>query len=729
MKFKNIFILLIFIILLVSFVSAAKEVVVNYYENYIEDPQAYVNSNGGDGIIVESGAKIVNSFPEDKGAISTLTTVQGDDGEELPGGNEKIFVNLKDLPRGSKILKDGSIVINEGETNEVKISNGRISKAEDGSFDIGEGVIEINRKEYAGTADSFKPLNLKFSDDKITLSSEDTVGQIDMINGNLLFDFVGSVSIYSDGHIDIEKGTYFSAYRNLGAMDIETWHIGEKETDQDGITTTYTGIAEKISYSNDINWKPSDDNQAYIKYYNDNGVETIDIENVDFILNMGIYESFFQDGKTNIISNAVENGEINIDISDKKGGLFIDNRGVNVMGDIADINLNSRYTDNNGETHNLIIDEYGTINICSECREVGRAFQRLDNLLKKRTESFSGNRIRLESSTIITEAYYTEDNIEVYRTNEDETFIIDLDSESVLYKKGNEDYKFINIDMDGKIKFSDKQELIGPITTRLIERENDAIKKGILPNGAYTLTPKVDLRMRGKMISPLEQRNAGDILVKDPAIKGIGSDVFRLDTDTGEYKIVASSWPGSLIDSKMSMTPSDFDSYMKGKYVEIIPYSYEGPYDAKAGYADIKIVDSRGNTIGTIKNEGEGMFAKLNVYGPDNKKIGSYIQLEDAKKAFEGRALHEWYSKPKTQSFGEGIFEDIQRAREYSYRGYDNSKAGADFKILNSQENQIGRIWRSNMGNEYYVYDIDGNIIGKYDTLDKAKENFELKNR
>ena len=390
----------------------------------------------------------------------------------------------------------------------------------------------------------------------------------------------------------------------------------------------------------------------------------------------------------------------------------------------------SNFLASNGHEYKLGSDQ--SFIRCSEpCKEVGKAYQRLDGLVKETTERVVGDitkRARLTDSTIVTEAYTMKvgsKNLEVYRTydvktGKEEVFI--SDGSQVLYNEGavpgGQNYKQMVLDEDGNLELA--RPRLSKELADVIDLEDTARGKTKIPDGAGTYTPKVNLKTRGQLFSPLKERNAGDILIKDPRIKGIGSEVYRLNPNTGRYDIVASSWPGSI--GKRTMTPTEFSEYQKGKHVEVVPYKYDGFDDAKAG-AKFKIVDSNGNNVGKI--ERGNLFREYDLLDPNNKKIGSYKSLKDAQNAFETKALHEWYSKPKLEDWAEGFADDIQRAgakvnrqtlNQFKYEGTRNYLSG----LTQAQGGQLLELQKKHglrfkegfsKSNDILVYDSRGNLI------------------
>ena len=360
--------------------------------------------------------------------------------------------------------------------------------------------------------------------------------------------------------------------------------------------------------------------------------------------------------------------EVNINGVGEEGIVEINKDGVKIKyrpdgrytttGDLNDFpQMNQKLAD--GHELKIMPTENGcSIQKCSDCKEVGKAYERLSEHVRERTKNVLGDNIKLNDATIITEAYITKDNIEVYRaydskTLDSETYIVDLDNKLLLYQIGDGNFQEVTLNSNGEVELLEVNN--GPITSELIREENIHSKIDSIPDGGFTMTPKVDLRMRGTVLSPLRQKNAGDILIKDPSIKGLNSELARLNSNTGNYEIVASSFPGSIARSKMSMTPLDFDRYTKDKNVEVIPYKYGNGVMTKSGGFDWVITDSKGNQVGKMLSKGWQVDDNVYLYGPTGKKIGAYTSSKDAARAFEGRALYEWYSsKPRTGKHEDG---------------------------------------------------------------------------
>jgi len=610
---KLIFAGFVFLLLInIYFVSAAP---------IISDSQEYFDSVLGKGrIIVEDGATIASTSND-------LLTTQTKEGE---GGEQKVTFNMKELPAGTKILKDGTIVINSGKANEVKISAGTITKKKDGSFDIKNPFLEFKNRKFNSMISSSKEtlsLNLNIGEDKISIKSENMISDtkddktISMFKG-------GQVTFYSDGHKAIEKGTYYKSYKDGREM----WSLGTTNIGADD-SITYTGVNGKVSFSDDVNWKPTG-TEAYVKNYDKDGTDTLEIKNVDFQMNMEVTDKFFLDRKTSIETSVKGEGIINIDYNSGSGSVIAKSDGVSTEGNLAGVNLNSEYKDANGETHNLILNEDGTILKCSEpCRECGQAYQLLSNQLSKSNSKLTNDIIKF--------AYKNDQNQFVYRTVNGEIYIYDVDKGITIYSKNGEDFKRV---LNGQEFPLDN---IGPITQQTISKEIAAQKasneqgKEILPNGASSITPVVNIEMIDKL-SNGDRRDfvgkTGDILVQNSLKAG---QVFRLNTETGNYDWYIDG------DFKDSLSPQRFNQYSSNANVQIIPYSYSGG----------TIKDSTGKKVGSMENSAD----RISLYDYNGNKIGIYPSLNDAKRAFEGRPWWQSNSRPNIPPSSESAEELLRR--------------------------------------------------------------------
>ena len=670
-KMKKLFIflligiLLLNIFLLIHFVYALTVVPQEkYYEDLIKDPQAYVRAISPT-ISVENGAKIVSVDSNDPGLVSILGPAYDEADNELLGGNERVLVDLKELPKGSKILKDGSILINEGKPNELKISEGEITKKDDGSLDIRGAIIEINGKRYSKSLDSLESLNVKVLDDKITLTSRDITGQYDSINGAIgsaHFNFAGSISVYSDGHIDIEKGTYFSKYRNLGNADREIWHIG-KEIEINGIKT-YTGTAEKIAFSDNLDWAiPM--KQAYIKTYLRNGEEMLFIGNVNFKLDISLYNEFLEGIKTNVFTDPLKNGKINFYIEGSNGNLFVDSNGVNTQGDVAGINLNSKFIGEDGKTHDFILSEDGSVKICSDpCRECGQAKELLRNeAFKNPGEKDYSFRIRLGDNTLLKEAVkISDENSRIYKaydlkTGKEEIYYSSEGGK--MYTKDGSEWKLITKEEGKPYEFISIKGIASQKEIAVMQ----GLDKGNYPSGSVSITPAVDTKMIGKLSG--KANLAGDIVVQGKFETSIGGTNIPT-SNTQTFKLNPSSGKFETEGGMLRMTPEQFNNYLKDPNIkyEVVPYTYkfEGP-SAKSAPTTI-IRDSTGKIVGAIRSDAfenggtSRLVIKNNGYFTDSTEadsskdvriLGTYkYSGNDAKKAFEGRALYQWYLRPSS---------------------------------------------------------------------------------
>tara|TARA_Y100000034_G_scaffold422_2_gene551 strand:+ start:744 stop:2885 length:2142 start_codon:yes stop_codon:yes gene_type:complete len=313
-----------------------------------------------------------------------------------------------------------------------------------------------------------------------------------------------------------------------------------------------------------------------------------------------------------------------------------------------------------GDGHEMKVSNLGGRSVfakCSEpCREVGHAFNRLKGQLNgvERTTLINGERksfrLNIDPETIVTEAYNLEgSDIEVFRTvlpssGVTETYLTDLSNGDVFYREGNDDFQKYYINEKGRIeliKVTDSPTAT-PTVKWAMNNEIIASKEGehSLPQTGYSITPKVDTKIIGKLSDvQFGGYEAGDTLIKNKYSKSINSEIWKYDDKTGNY---VQQPPFKIV----SITPKEFNKYISSKnnIVEVKPYAYEGFDDSKAG-TELKIKDYRGNTVGNIQRN--NLFREYNLYDPKGKKIGSYKNLQDAKRSFESKALHEWYLRPK----------------------------------------------------------------------------------
>jgi hypothetical protein len=256
--------------------------------------------------------------------------------------------------------------------------------------------------------------------------------------------------------------------------------------------------------------------------------------------------------------------------------------------------------------------------------------------------------LNIDPETIVTEAYNLEgSDIEVFRTilpstGVTETYLTDLGNGDVFYKEGDDDFQKYYINDLGEIELL--KVVDSPTATSTVKwAMNNEIRsrrsgEHSLPLTGFSITPKVDVKMIGELSEfQFGRIDAGDVLIQSS--RAINADRWNYNQKTG-------NWDRLNRDRERSVSPKEFNEIRstRGVSVEVIPYKYEGFEDIKAG-ASLKIKDSRGVNVGSI--ERSNLRREYYLYGPSGKKIGSYNNPDDAKRAFESKALHEYYIKPK----------------------------------------------------------------------------------
>jgi len=523
-------------------------------------------------------------------------------------------------------------------------------KIEKGDLYILGGKIKIGDKEYSKELDPAYEKGYYYKESVSGIIGKDVFIK-DSETGETTAKFNGFVKIDQGKRTVLTEETKYTRYEN----------------DEESVTyNTNDGVVALLS-----------DQDPLLDYTNiKEGEDLIQIDNIG---KTNLEVTFHKDTDKEVVINyekiegdSQEQG--NVIIKNEEGdSLSIGPRGkVRGRGEYYKLpTIENNFQGKDGELHSIKITSTSgsssSLSVCSDCKEVGQAFKRLDKHLKDNTENILGQRLRLNPSTIITEAYVTKDNMEVYRafdikTLKTETYVVDVDNGIVVYSEGENKFQQASVDSDGNVQLSDVS--MGPVTTTLIKEERAAAKTGVIPSKGFSIAPKVDVKMIDSWSYLIgENLEAGDVYLRDNRIKSPGFHyAFVYDPEKGNWKGLYQG-----ISKGDTLTPEQFDELMNRPEISarVVPYEYSGHIDTKAGIGTLKIKDSRGTNVGSIKLEGpNGFFAKYNLYGPTGKKIGVYSSLLDSKKAFEGKALHEWYSRRKLESFGEGFFDDIQRARQ-----------------------------------------------------------------
>ena len=145
-----------------------------------------------------------------------------------------------------------------------------------------------------------------------------------------------------------------------------------------------------------------------------------------------------------------------------------------------------------GEVHEQIFEPqvYGaSFTQCSRCEVIGAAKGQivLENILERYSTSIED--VKLTPGTLVTAAYRNPDNQEVYRTNDNEFFIYDAETNNLLYKKQG-DSTVYQIQKGSIVPLSESQ--VGPITKNTINKEIIASYDGSIPIDCVQTSPKIN---------------------------------------------------------------------------------------------------------------------------------------------------------------------------------------------------------------------------------------------
>jgi len=651
--------------------------------------------------------------------------------------NAMVGVDYKVGPNGMAISADGMILVGG-----AVVTSGELKKTGDGEWELSNGADGPAKIDFSKLEEGVKIKvtgDVKFMRGGIGMIDEydgegvtiEKKGDMVSIKGKF-FSAVGDDMLFYDGEVlwGDDKGKEVA--KASQGTKIEMRRISEDSSEDGlGFSSVHTSIDVKKGSLNLVsNPEDAPEGEPYLAL----SQNAMRIDNLnDGSVNVKINDETLSKVDIGEVSG---DGEVKIETPDGSVTYRAD-MDFSATGDVSDFpEVNYKLDDG----HTVVLDTSSatgcSFNLCSDCKEVGAAYSRLRNHLEERTQDVLGRfNAKLSKGTRIVDAY-TSNGVEVFRTNEGETFMVDLNGEGVWYKSSEDDgFKMMKMGVDGKLGLVEAST--GKALGGMMFDEAIAAKEGTIPQGAVSITPKVDQAMRGRVWA-LGQEDAGDILVRDPMTKGAG-ERFVYNSKTGMYDL-KTGYSGS----KQSYTPKEFQEFMEGKQVDVVPYKYEGYDNSKAG-ASFKVKDSNGDIVGSI--ERGNLFNEYKVTGPNGEKVGSYMSLDDAKSAFESSGLHDIGQKP-VSSYSDGWdflgpsdFPDrqngfIQPVRpsggilpSYEYDDISDPKAGTIINVKDSNGNIVGNIDRGVFDQSYKVTDVQGNKIGSYLSLDDAKQAFEASRR
>lgn len=678
MKQQLKYICLIFVIILFvcNFVSGAD--IKDYNENQIKDYYSQLNEqlSSGSGLSPSESKGIIDYIKAGSGGGSYQRAKQLDQysklktelfnsvGIKLPEGlankvsiyniNRWDMITISKVPRDPKtdihvrlefiedtdnleINKDGDIILNGANIKNSPYSGDELKRAieltkgvdpEDGKqvwMIDGEADIDITNMDKnmkIVSKDSLVTLgDKKFKTDYQTLVSSDENGNID-VEGQFLMDYVdennignlvtGKVHYQADGKVFLGEDSKLLKGDGNDALGMGlNYMIGDKNS-------------FKIESSNErIQILGKDDDLvdgAYMKINDKN----VDLGNIQSEVKISIKGEPFEDIN---INNVNGEGSIEIDKDGVKIKFNPDGR-FTTTGELSDFpQMNQKLGDHE---INIQPTENGcSIQRCSECKEVGKAYQRLNSRLSEKYK------LSLTEGTIVTDAYVTPDGVEVYRTNDNgETYVFDKEG-NLYYAQGEDEFKKFNSET-GKLE---SFQTAPGVMSQILTHEIFSAKEGRIPVGTSSITPSVDVRMRNYNINSV----GGQIVVD----KDGKQDYYEFNSESGKYEKVS---PGIFL--RESISPQDFDRLLRSSdKVEVIPYKYDLQEDPKAG-PHVSITDSLGQRIGSI--EKAPIDRTYMLKDSKGKVIGNYRTIKEAQLRIESQALHEWTQYPKIQR------EDIQ---------------------------------------------------------------------
>jgi len=336
--------------------------------------------------------------------------------------------------------------VNEGESITLKLKNSE----KEFTIDLENNILNSEDSEFKPLTEG--EIEIKILDDKISIKSDDTITESGK-NGDSTFHkslFVGEVSIYPDGHRDIEKGTTYTVTEGTGSL---AWHVMELSSiDENG---NKVGIQEKIQFSDDPSWTPTDTETPVVKTYKENGQNNLEIKNINSKIQFDLSEGF------NIKANDALKIDPNSDpIIPHTGSLKFPGRSegdIHIKTRNGEININERGTwmDSNIEgisgdffagEHTLKIGINGNCQLCSDCVDIGHIHKLRESIYVDRNgNKFSINkgsktsRITLQDVTRVKSLKTNEKGYKHYETYNDNPLTRGLTQQEINEKFGERD--------------------------------------------------------------------------------------------------------------------------------------------------------------------------------------------------------------------------------------------------------------------------------------------------
>ena len=239
------------------------------------------------------------------------------------------------------------------------------------TIDLENQELTLDNREFKADTDK---ILIKILDDKISIKGEVIELKGPSSKERTHSSFIGEISIYPDGHRDIEKGTTYFKHSAAGPAEALSMELSLIDKDESGLGKVI-GIQEKIQYSEDPNWQPTDKETASIKFIESTELgksDILELKNFDSKIEITLFKPKLTEIRAVDalkMSDETSNGKIIIGLPDG-GKMIINDRGTSFKKSAFGFHGNFPAFEN-GILGTLVINLDGSCEICTDCTPAG----------------------------------------------------------------------------------------------------------------------------------------------------------------------------------------------------------------------------------------------------------------------------------------------------------------------------------------------------------------------